>query len=88
MKKHEVLETEVKVREKLVKSVQKTGECLVSEEHFASEDILEKNKTLLETWEKLMQTMDERKRKLHASLKVQKVRESVKYTLFKYMLLT
>lgn len=74
MKKHEVLETEVNVREQLVKTVQKTGECLISEEHYASEDILENNSTLREAWTKLLETIENRRKKLVESLQVQKVR--------------
>lgn len=74
MKKHEVLETEVNVREQLVKTVQKTGECLISEEHYASEDILENNSTLREVWTKLLETIENRRKKLVESLQVQKVR--------------
>jgi hypothetical protein len=74
MKKHEVLETEVTVREQLVRTVEKTGEHLISEEHYASEDILEKNNSLQEAWKTLLATIEERRKKLDDSLQVQKVR--------------
>ena len=73
MKKHEVLETEVNVRQQLVKTVQKTGECLISEEHYASEEILENNTSLREAWAKLLTTIKNKRKKLSDSLQVQKV---------------
>ena len=85
MKKHEVLETEVNVREQLVKTVQKTGESLINEEHYASEDILENNTTLREAWTKLLETIEKRRRKLVESLQVQKVKGLV-YTNLQFFL--
>ena len=73
MKKHEVLETEVKVREQLVRTVRQTGERLISEEHHASVDILANNTTLENAWTTLLETIDERRKKLNQSLQVQKV---------------
>ena len=75
IKKHEVLESEVNVREKLVKAVQEGGERLISEGHYASEDVLENSKTLQDSWEKLLETMEKRRKKLCDSLQVQKVGE-------------
>ena len=77
MKKHEVLETEVKVREQLVRTVKKTGERLISEEHYASVNILENNSTLEEAWKTLLETIDEKRKKLNQSLQVQKVNRNV-----------
>ena len=74
MKKHEVLETEVGVREQLVRTVKKTGERLINEEHYASDDILEKNTSLEEAWKTLLATIDERRKKLNQSLQVHKVK--------------
>jgi hypothetical protein len=77
IKKHEVLEAEVKVREQLVRTVKKTGERLISEDHYASVDILENNTTLENGWKALLESIDERKKKLSQSLQLQKVSRSL-----------
>lgn len=80
MKKHEILETEVNVREELVRAVEKTGEHLISEEHYASEDIAKNNKSLQEAWKTLLVTLDARRKKLNYSLKVQEVSEFFRHS--------
>ena len=83
MKKHEVFETEVNVREQLIRTVEKTGEHLIAEEHYASDDIIKNCARLQETWKTLLVTIDERKKKLDDSLQVQKVRGSIAHSSIK-----
>ena len=72
IKKHEALETEVKVREQLVRTVRVNGEHLIHEQH-ASEDINTNCNTLKAAWKQLLQSLEERKKRLSDSLEVQKV---------------
>ena len=73
IKKHEALETEVKVREQLVRTVRDNGEHLIHEQHYASEDINTNCNTLKAAWKQLLQSLEERRKRLSDSLEVQKV---------------
>ncbi|XP_066464420.1 spectrin beta chain, non-erythrocytic 5 [Eleutherodactylus coqui] len=53
LQKHQVFEAEILVHEKTIQDVTEMGKSLVSQQHPKSVDICQKNKTLLDEWEKL-----------------------------------
>ncbi|XP_073494936.1 spectrin beta chain, non-erythrocytic 5 isoform X1 [Phyllobates terribilis] len=53
LQKHQVFEAEILAHEKTIQDVTEMGMSLVSQQHPKSADIHQKNRTLLEEWEKL-----------------------------------
>ncbi|XP_071500194.1 spectrin alpha chain, non-erythrocytic 1-like [Diadema antillarum] len=71
IKKHQALQTEVQGHEPRIKIVCKTGQQMVDEGHFASDDINTKVKGLEEKWQNLKDKIAQRKEDLEDSLEAQ-----------------
>ncbi|XP_040268693.1 spectrin beta chain, non-erythrocytic 5 [Bufo bufo] len=57
LQKHQVFEAEILAHEKTIQDVTEMGKSLVSQQHPKSADIRQKNRTLLEEWEKLKKAL-------------------------------
>ncbi|XP_056401829.1 spectrin beta chain, non-erythrocytic 5 isoform X2 [Hyla sarda] len=60
LQKHQVFEAEILAHEKTIQDVTEMGKSLVSQQHPKSADIRQKNRTLLEEWEKLKKAVTAR----------------------------
>ena len=71
LKKNQKLEREIDGHEPHIEKTLSIGEALIAQDHYANKEITKKCSELVEKWQQLKSLIQERKKKLDSSLKIQ-----------------